>query len=49
MKGTYTLRMYMSDWKKIRQIFPGEVNESVAHYLERFVRYLQQLKFEGKL
>ncbi len=45
-KAIVTLRIAYSDWKKIRQIFPAERNETVIHYIMRLRKFLEE-KYNG--
>ena len=37
-------RMKLTTYKKLRHEFPAEYKESVAHYFERLVKWLDKLK-----
>jgi len=44
MEPTITIRINHKDWKALRRLFPGEKGESVAHYLERYVKALREME-----
>jgi hypothetical protein len=41
MESSITIRIYASDWKKLRRIFPGMKGESLAMYLRRYVEAIR--------
>jgi CMP-N-acetylneuraminic acid synthetase len=39
---TITIRMYFETFKKLRQNFPADYNESAAHYFERIAKWFEE-------
>ena len=44
---TLRIRVRQSDWKAMRQVFPGERGETVANYLKRYVAELKRMGLKG--
>jgi len=40
MKGTITIRIYLSSLNKVKRSFPAERGETMAHYFERLQQCL---------
>jgi len=46
MKGSIAIRIYLSDWRKVRKIFKAEPNETAISYFHRLSKWMQDWKDE---